>query len=48
MEDTTKVIATLKNEVQLQKWSEEIRLCTESGMEVKEWCTLNGVKILYL
>ncbi|MBP1566765.1 MAG: IS66 family insertion sequence element accessory protein TnpB [Oscillospiraceae bacterium] len=45
MEDTTKVIATIKNEVQLQKWSEEIRLCTESGMKVKEWCTLNGVNI---
>ncbi len=45
MEDTTKVIATIKNEVQLQKWSEEIRSCTESGMKVKEWCTLNGVNI---
>jgi hypothetical protein len=44
MEEATQVIVAIKKELQLKKWSEEIKSCAESGMKVKDWCEINGLK----
>ena len=45
MEKDNEIISTIKEDVKLQKWNEEIRSCTESGMTVQEWCSNNGINI---
>ena len=44
MEQDNEIISTIKEDVKLQKWNEEIRSCTESGITVQEWC----IKLKYL
>ena len=36
MENANEFISAIKDEVKLQKWNEEVRSCTESGMTVQE------------
>ena len=32
-----------KRKVQLREWADQINECRQSGLTVKEWCTVNGV-----
>ena len=45
MESKTTTITTIKNEVQLRKWQEQIQAQQSSGLTVQQWCTENGVNI---
>ena len=41
----TTAITTVKRDVQLRKWSEQIKAQQESGMTVTAYCTQNGINI---
>ena len=45
MESKTTTIATVKNEVQLREWQEQIKAQQSSGLTVQQWCKENGVNI---
>ena len=40
---TTTAITTVKRDVQLQEWTEQIKAQQESGMTVQKWCAENGI-----
>ena len=40
---TTTAITTVKRDVQLQVWTEQIKAQQESGMTVTEYCAQNGI-----
>ena len=40
---TTTSISTVKQEVRLREWSEQIKAQQESGLTVQEWCAENGL-----
>ena len=42
---TTTVITTVKRDVQLQEWTEQIKAQQESGMTVAAYCAQNGINI---
>ncbi len=37
-------INEVKKELRHKEWSEEIRACQSSGMKVKDWCHMKGIK----
>ena len=37
-------ISEVKKELRHKEWSEEIRACQSSGMKVKDWCYMKGIK----
>ena len=39
----TTAISTVKQEVRLREWSEQIRAQQESGLTVQKWCAENGL-----
>ena len=41
----TTAITTVKRDVQLRKWSEQIKAQQESGMTVTAYCAQNGINI---
>ena len=45
MESKTTTIASVKNEVQLREWQEQIKAQQSSGLTVQKWCKENGVNI---
>lgn len=45
MESKTTTIASVKNEVQLREWQEQIKSQQSSGLTVQQWCKENGVNI---
>ena len=44
-EKITTAITTVKRDVQLRKWSEQIKAQQESGMTVTAYCAQNGINI---
>ena len=42
---TTTAITTVKRDVQLQEWTEQVKAQQESGMTVTAYCTQNGINI---
>ena len=40
---TTTAIATVKQEVRLREWSEQIKAQQKSGLTVQKWCSENGI-----
>jgi hypothetical protein len=42
---TTTAITTVKRDIQLQEWSEQIKAQQESGMTVTAYCAQNGINI---
>lgn len=38
-------IAIVKKQVQKAEWTERIRKCSESGLNVSEWCWENGINL---
>ena len=42
---TTATITTVKRDVQLQEWTEQIKVRPESGMTVAAYCAQNGINI---
>ena len=44
MQEKTKEIATIKQAVRLQQWSELIKTQQASGLTIKQWCEENGIK----
>ena len=42
---TTTAITTVKQELRLQKWMEQIKAQQESGMTVTAYCAQNGINI---
>jgi hypothetical protein len=42
---TTTAITTVKRDVQLQEWTEQIKAQQESGMTVTAYCAQNGINI---
>lgn len=40
---TTTAITTVKRDIQLQEWSEQIKVQQESGMTVTAFCAQNGI-----
>ena len=42
---TTTTITTVKRDVQLQEWAEQIKAQQESGMTVTAYCAQNGINI---
>ena len=42
---TTTAITTVKRDVQLQEWTEQIKAQKESGMTVTAFCAQNGINI---
>ena len=42
---TTTAITTVKRDVQLQEWTEQIKAQQESGMTVAAYCAQNGINI---
>ena len=44
MQNKTTEIATIRQEVRLQEWSELIKAQQASGLTIKEWCEENGIK----
>ena len=42
---TTTAITTVKRNVQLQEWTEQIKSQQESGMTVKAYCAQNGINL---
>lgn len=45
MESKTTKITTIKNEVQLREWQEQIKAQQSSGLRVQQWCKENGINI---
>ena len=43
MEETTKAITAVKQEVRLRDWAEQIEAQQASGMTVQKWCEENGI-----
>lgn len=39
-----KEIQTVKNQMTLKNWAEEVAECQSSGMTVSAWCELHGIK----
>ena len=39
----TNAISTVKQEVRLREWSEQIKAQQESGLTVQKWCAENGM-----
>ena len=37
-------ISEVKKELRHKEWNEEIRACQSSGMKVKDWCYMKGIK----
>ena len=44
MQNKTKEIATIRQAVRLQEWSELIKAQQASGLTIKQWCEQNGIK----
>ena len=44
MQEKTKEIATIKQAVRLQQWSEQVQEQQASGLSIKQWCDENGIK----
>lgn len=44
MQNKTTEIATIKQAVRLQEWSELIKAQQASGLTIKQWCEENGIK----
>ena len=42
---TTTAITTIKRDLKLQEWMEQIKAQQESGMTVTAYCTQNGINI---
>ena len=40
---TTTSISTVKQEIRLREWSEQIKAQQESGLTVQKWCAENGL-----
>lgn len=38
-------IQTVKNQMTLKNWAEEIAECQSSGMTVSAWCELHGINV---
>lgn len=38
-------IQTVKNQMTLKNWAEEVAECQSSGMTVSAWCELHGIKV---
>ena len=38
-------IQTVKNQMTLKNWAEEVAECQSSGMAVSAWCELHGIKV---
>ncbi|HRR77569.1 MAG TPA: hypothetical protein P5191_12280 [Ruminococcus sp.] len=43
--ETTTAITTVKRDVQLREWTEQIKAQQESGMTVAAYCSQNGINI---
>ena len=41
--DTSNAITTVKHELRLQEWAEQIKSQQSSGLTVREWCAENGI-----
>ena len=44
MQNKTTEIATIRQAVHLQEWSELIKAQQASGLTIKQWCEENGIK----
>ena len=44
MQNKTTEIATIRQAVRLQEWSELIKAQQASGLTIKQWCEENGIK----
>lgn len=44
-ETETAIIKSIKENVRLKEWNEEIRECRSSGLTVIEWCRQNNVNV---
>ena len=44
MQNKTTEIATIKQAVRLQEWSEQVQEQQASGLSIKQWCEENGIK----
>ncbi|WP_318257225.1 IS66 family insertion sequence element accessory protein TnpA [Ruminococcus sp. XPD3002] len=44
MQNKTTEIATIRQAVRLQEWSELIKTQQASGLTIKQWCEENGIK----
>lgn len=40
---TTKAITTVKKELRLNEWAEQIQERKQSGLNVQDWCKQNGI-----
>ena len=38
-------IQTVKNQMTLQNWTQEVAECQSSGMTVSAWCELHGINV---
>ena len=38
-------IQTVKNQMTLQNWAQEVAECQSSGMTVSAWCELHGINV---
>ena len=38
-------VQELKRQLRLQEWAEQIKVCKQSGLTVREWCKENGIYI---
>ncbi len=43
--NTTTAITTVKHQMKLQKWAEQIEARRASGMTVQNWCAENGMNV---
>lgn len=43
--NTTIAISTVKRELRLNKWAEQIKSQQSSGLTVQKWCAENGISV---
>ena len=47
MQNKTTEIATIRQAVRLQEWSQLIKDQQASGLTIKQWCEENGIKPMW-
>ena len=43
MSKMTQSIVTVKREVRLEEWKQQVAACAGSGLSVRQWCTQEGI-----
>ena len=43
MSKMTQSIVTVKREVQLEEWKQQVTACAGSGLSVRQWCAQEGI-----